>query len=201
MNAADMSGIIALTGGIGSGKSTVAQVLRAWGYAVFDCDIRARILMDEGVEIKRRIAQEIAAEVIENGAINRRTLSDIVFADKEKLLILNNIVHSAVRKDIRNWRSTLCNKPFVFVETAILSRELRISALTVKKAYDALEQEGFIVTVHGKGSFVAVINKNVALEEQRREVEAAFEEAIRKARSCGMTKEEISQLLDIMMED
>ena len=82
-----------------------------------------------------------------------------------------------------------------------LSRELRISALTVKKAYDALEQEGFIVTVHGKGSFVAAINKNVALEEQRREVEAAFEEAIRKARSCGMTKEEISQLLDIMMED
>ena len=74
-----------------------------------------------------------------------------------------------------------------------LSRELRISALTVKK--------GFIVTVHGKGSFVAAINKNVALEEQRREVEAAFEEAIRKARSCGMTKEEISQLLDIMMED
>ena len=82
-----------------------------------------------------------------------------------------------------------------------LSRELRISALTVKKAYDALEQEGFIVTMHGKGSFVAAINKNVALEEQRREVEAAFEEAIRKARSCGMTKEEISQLLDIMMED
>lgn len=82
-----------------------------------------------------------------------------------------------------------------------LSRELRISALTVKKAYDALEQEGFIVTVHGKGSFVSAINKNVALEEQRREVEAAFEEAIRKARSCGMTKEEISQLLDIMMED
>lgn len=115
-----MSGIIALTGGIGSGKSTIAQVLRAWGYAVFDCDIRARILMDEGVEIKRRIAQEIAAEVIENGAINRRTLSDIVFANKEKLLILNNIVHSAVRKDIRKWRNSLCNRPFVFVETAIL---------------------------------------------------------------------------------
>ena len=82
-----------------------------------------------------------------------------------------------------------------------MAKELKISALTVKKAYDALEQEGFIVTVHGKGSFVAAINKNVALEEQRREVEAAFEEAIRKARSCGMTKEEISQLLDIMMED
>lgn len=55
-----------------------------------------------------------------------------------------------------------------------LSRELRISALTVKKAYDALEQEGFIVTVHGKGSFVAAINNNVALEEQRREVGSGF---------------------------
>ena len=71
----------------------------------------------------------------------------------------------------------------------------------MKKAYDALEQEGFIITVHGKGSFVAAVNSNVALEEQRREVETAFEDAIRKARSCGMTKEEISQLFDIMMED
>lgn len=115
-----MSGIIALTGGIGSGKSTVARVLRAWGYAVFDCDSRARRLMDESAEIKRRIALEIAAEVIENGEINRRTLSDIVFADKEKLLILNSIVHNAVREDIRNWRSSLYSRPFVFVETAIL---------------------------------------------------------------------------------
>ncbi len=115
-----MSGIIALTGGIGSGKSTIAQVLRAWGYAVFDCDSRARALMDNSAEIKRRIAREIAAEVIVNGTINRGVLSDVVFADKEKLLILNNIVHNAVREDIRNWRSSLYNIPLVFVETAIL---------------------------------------------------------------------------------
>lgn len=115
-----MSGIIALTGGIGSGKSTIAQVLRAWGYAVFDCDSRARALMDNSAEIKRRIAREIAAEVIVNGTINRRALSDVVFDDKEKLLILNNIVHNAVREDIRNWRSSLYNIPLVFVETAIL---------------------------------------------------------------------------------
>lgn len=81
-----------------------------------------------------------------------------------------------------------------------LSKELRISALTAKKAYDALEQEGFIVTVHGKGSFVSCMNQNLVLEEQRKEVEAAFESAIRKAKSCGMTEEEIRELFDIIME-
>ncbi|MCM1183844.1 MAG: GntR family transcriptional regulator [Roseburia sp.] len=81
-----------------------------------------------------------------------------------------------------------------------LSKELRISALTVKKAYDALEQEGFIVTVHGKGSFVTAMNRNLLLEEQRREVEAAFESAVRKARSSGMTEDDIRALFEIIME-
>lgn len=49
----------------------------------------------------------------------------------------------------------------------VLSKELRVSALTVKKAYDALEQEGFVVTVHGKGSFVACANQELMLEEKR----------------------------------
>ena len=56
-----------------------------------------------------------------------------------------------------------------------LSKDLRISALTVKKAYDAMEQEGYIVTVHGKGSFVANINPNLAMEEKQKEVEKLFE--------------------------
>lgn len=81
-----------------------------------------------------------------------------------------------------------------------LSKELRISALTVKKAYDALEQEGFIVTVHGKGSFVAGVNQNLLLEEQRKEVETALETAVRKARSSGMTEQEIRELFEIIME-
>lgn len=80
-----------------------------------------------------------------------------------------------------------------------LSKDLRISALTVKKAYDALEQEGFVVTVHGKGSFVSGVNQNLILEEQRKEVERDFETAIRKAKSCGMNGEEITQLCKILL--
>lgn len=82
-----------------------------------------------------------------------------------------------------------------------LSKELKISALTVKKAYDELDAEGFIVTVHGKGSFVAFANQQLLLEEKKKEVEADFEMAIRKGRSCGMTNEEIKELFSIVLED
>ena len=82
-----------------------------------------------------------------------------------------------------------------------LAKELRISALTVKKAYDALEQEGFVVTVHGKGSFVSGVNQTLLMEEKKKEVEADLEEAIRKGKSCGMTTEEIAELFHIILED
>lgn len=83
----------------------------------------------------------------------------------------------------------------------VLSKELRVSALTVKKAYDALEQEGFVVTVHGKGSFVTCANQELMLEEKRREVEADLEAAIRKGKSCGMNNKEITELFQIILEE
>lgn len=82
-----------------------------------------------------------------------------------------------------------------------LSKDLRISALTVKKAYDALEQEGFITTVHGKGSFVSCMNQNLLMEEKRKEVEHALDDAIRKGKSCGMEPTEIRELFDLLMEE
>ena len=81
------------------------------------------------------------------------------------------------------------------------AKELKVSALTVKKAYDALEEEGFVVTVHGKGSFVACANQMTMLEEKKREVEADLEMAIRKGRSCGMSNQEIAELFQIVLED
>ena len=82
-----------------------------------------------------------------------------------------------------------------------LAKDLKVSALTVKKAYDALEQEGFVNTVHGKGSFVACANQNLMLEEKKKEVESDLEKAIRKGRSCGMSNQEITELFNIVLED
>lgn len=82
-----------------------------------------------------------------------------------------------------------------------LAKELKVSALTVKKSYDTLEQEGFINTVHGKGSFVAFANQELMLEEKKKEVETDLERAIRKGRSCGMDDRELKELFEIVLED
>ena len=82
-----------------------------------------------------------------------------------------------------------------------LAKDLKCSALTVKKSYDTLEQEGFVITVHGKGSFVADTGTETLLEEKRKEVEADLEEAIQKGRSCGMSDQEIAELFQIVLED
>ena len=80
-----------------------------------------------------------------------------------------------------------------------LSKELRISALTVKKAYDSLEQEGFTVTIHGKGTYVAAANKEMMMEEYRREVEE-LTEVIRKAKRYGLSEEDIREMLELILE-
>ena len=82
-----------------------------------------------------------------------------------------------------------------------LSRELKISALTVKKAYDNLEEEGLVVTVHGKGSFIAAANQELLMEERRKELEKELEAAVQKARTGGLTAKEIRESFEIIMED
>lgn len=91
------------------------------------------------------------------------------------------------------------NDPLPSVRT--LSKEIKVSALTVKKAYDELEAQGFILTVHGKGSFVTSANQELMLEENKKEVEQLFEQAIRKARSCGMSRKELTELYQLVLED
>ena len=81
-----------------------------------------------------------------------------------------------------------------------LSKELKISALTVKKAYDALEAEGFTYTIHGKGTYVTATNSELLLEEQRKEVEAALEQAILKGRRLGISDDDMRDLFDILLE-
>ena len=82
-----------------------------------------------------------------------------------------------------------------------MAKELKISALTAKKAYDNLEAEGMTVTVHGKGTYVAASNTQLMEEERRKEVETDLEAAIQKGRRCGMKEEEIRSLFELIMED
>ena len=81
-----------------------------------------------------------------------------------------------------------------------LSGTLKISALTVKKAYDKLEEDGFVVTVHGKGTYVAPTNRALAMEARRKAVEDDFAKALEKAKAVGMSAEEIREIIDILLE-
>ena len=82
-----------------------------------------------------------------------------------------------------------------------LAGELRISALTVKKAYDRLEEEGFVTTVHGKGTYVSASDKQLAIETRRRMVEEEFDKAIDRALSVGMEQDEITELVQLLLDE
>ena len=82
-----------------------------------------------------------------------------------------------------------------------LAGELRISALTVKKAYDKLEEEGFVTTVHGKGTYVSASDKQLALEARQKAIEDAFDKVIDRALSMGMKKEEISEVVKLILDE
>ena len=82
-----------------------------------------------------------------------------------------------------------------------LSAELRISALTVKKAYDKLEAEGFVITVHGKGTYVATTDRQLAVEARRKAVEEDFAAAVQKAKAVGLEDGEIREIVEIFLSE
>ena len=82
-----------------------------------------------------------------------------------------------------------------------LAGELRISALTVKKAYDKLEGEGFVTTIHGKGTYVTASDKQLALEARQKEAEADFEKVIGRALAMGMSREVILETVTLLLDD
>lgn len=82
-----------------------------------------------------------------------------------------------------------------------LAKELKISALTVKKAYDNLEAEGFTTTIHGKGTYVSTINPDILLEDTRKEIENLFAKAIVIARQRGISDTEIKDIFELLLEE
>ncbi len=83
----------------------------------------------------------------------------------------------------------------------LLARDLRVSVITTKRAYEELEREGFIATVPGKGCFVAPRNLELVREEGRRQVEEHLARAVEAARTGGVSRAEVTQMLDLLWEE
>ncbi|MEO6539764.1 MAG: dephospho-CoA kinase [Ferruginibacter sp.] len=94
---------IGLTGGIGSGKTTVAKVFEVLGIPVYYADDAAKNLMNEDVILKQKIKEAFGESVYTNGRLNKKQLADIVFNAPEKLDVLNSFVHPATIADAENW--------------------------------------------------------------------------------------------------
>ncbi len=112
--------LIGITGGIGAGKSVVSRILRLQNYPVYDCDSRARVLMEESEEILIALKARFGNEcVLADGGLDRGLIASRVFSDDEERLWLNSLVHAEVRRDIGLWRNG-SDAGIRFVESAIM---------------------------------------------------------------------------------
>ena len=115
--------LIGLTGGIGTGKSTVARILRLRGYEVYDCDLEAKRLMDESPEVRRSLRDRWGEDIYSaEDELDRRKVAEYVFADRREKAWLDSLVHGLVRDDVKRWVYTHTDYRYdtVFVESAIL---------------------------------------------------------------------------------
>ncbi|SFD81166.1 dephospho-CoA kinase [Flavobacterium phragmitis] len=114
-----MAKVIGLTGGIGSGKTTVANYFEEMGVPVYIADDGAKRVM-QSKEIIEEVKTAFGQSIFDGDVLNRAKLAQIVFNDKEELAKLNNIVHPAVKRDFESWMLKYKNYDYVIYEAAIL---------------------------------------------------------------------------------
>jgi dephospho-CoA kinase len=113
---------VGLTGGIGSGKSTVASIFEQLDIPVYFADDRGKYLLDHDLELKDAVRAAFGEEVYPEGKLDRKVLGAVVFSDPEKLTQLNALVHPAVGRDYRAWCEATATEdvPYTIKEAAIL---------------------------------------------------------------------------------
>ena len=110
---------IGLTGGLGSGKSTVAHIFEVLGIPVYYADVASRRLMKDDEKIRTAVQNAFGKEVYQEGELDRKYLAEIVFKDEKKLELLNSIVHPATIKDAGEWMKQQVS-PYAIKEAALI---------------------------------------------------------------------------------
>ncbi len=134
---------VGITGGIGSGKSTVCRILAEHGVAVYDADSRAKELMSSSEALRAALIENFGAECFTAEGLNRAYLAGRVFSDAEQLRVLNGLVHPAVMADFEAWAEAQEGSYVVF-ESAILFEaklEDRVDATVAVMAPEELRVE------------------------------------------------------------
>jgi dephospho-CoA kinase len=111
--------IIGITGGIGSGKSTVAKIFATLGIPIYDADAAAKKIMQNNDELKKELKKQFGEATYTSEGLDRKYLANIVFTDKDKLEILNSLVHPYTLADADNWAKQQTS-PYVIKEAALM---------------------------------------------------------------------------------
>ncbi|MBS9766293.1 MAG: dephospho-CoA kinase [Flavobacteriaceae bacterium] len=168
-----MTKIVGLTGGIGSGKSTVLELFKDRGVAVYVADVEAKRLMSEHSQLKKEITALLGEKAYVNGQLNRKYIAQQVFNNPQKLQELNHLVHPKVREDFLSF-SKNCKSEIVIYETAIL----------FESGSDALCDFVISVVANEKERIKRVMKRDNCTEEEVRkriENQLSDEERIRKS--------------------
>lgn len=174
-----MTKIVGLTGGIGSGKTTVARMFKNLGIPTYIADEEARIITNQPETLKV-IEQHFGSTVIINGQLNRMEMAKIVFNDSEKLSQLNVIIHPLVAKHFKDWLKLNNNAIFVIKETAIL-----------------FETQG-----HVSCDFVITVTAPIEVRVRRvKDRDQSSEEEIKKRINSQYTDEQRIKLSDFVIEN
>ena len=183
---------VGVTGGIGSGKSTVCEMFAQQGVAVYDCDREAKRLMAESEAVRSAIVEAFGEEAYAGGELNRAFLAEKVFGSEEQLSKLNAIVHPAVREDFERWCADHSSEAYVMMESAILfdagfesevdltlavlaPRELRVmrvcnrNGLTPEQVEQRIAHQMSDDELHARSNYTMV---NISLDYLQSDVEA-----------------------------
>ncbi len=174
---------IGITGGIGSGKSVVASILKSYGYPVFDCDRVAKELYDTDAELKAELISTFGEGLYQtpDTKLNRQALAQIIFNDAEALTQINNLVHPRVRALFEVWRAMMSERGYgiCFIESAILLQAGLDKMLSAVVMVDAPEELRVVRVMRRDGAEASAvkqrINKQISSEDLIRSVNFVIE--------------------------
>ena len=188
---------VGITGGIGSGKTTVAKIFEVLGIPVYYADAAAKRLMNEDQTLQQKIIENFGADVFENRQLNRARLASIVFNDPEKLALLNSLVHPVTISDADKWmkqfsKAGATKTPFAIKEAALIFES------------SAQRKLDYVIGVHAPYKLRlqrAMQRDNLTKEEVEARMEKQMDET-KKMNLCNfiITNDEVQLLIPQVLE-
>ena len=132
--------VVGLTGGIGSGKSTVSRVLDIMGIPVYIADTESKRLTESSPIIREKLTERFGTVLYATGKLNKALLASLIFEDEANRNYVNSVIHPMVRADFEQWKDRQTHSPFVVLETAILFETGRFRSVDVSVTVAAPEE-------------------------------------------------------------